>query len=178
MFILLKLVGVSSNAALFGSLVSSLTPYSFGLINAGHLNKIFAMAYMPWVIAGAINLIKKVDIKSILLLSLATTLQLWANHPQIAYYTWMLVGFYFVWEQGSLFYRKNFILKKNLKIFFSMLLSIFFALIMVADPYTEIFNFQQESDRGLKSVLHESNDNTSFEKNGNTQLGGPFILPN
>ena len=42
--------GTSKNSSLFGALVASLTPYSFGLINAGHLNKIFAMAYIPWVL--------------------------------------------------------------------------------------------------------------------------------
>jgi len=91
MFILLRLIGISRNAALFGSLISSLTPYTFGLINAGHLNKIFSMAYIPWVIAAFIYYIKKPSLKSILLLSLSTALQLWANHPQIAYYTWMLI---------------------------------------------------------------------------------------
>jgi len=47
MFVLLRLIGVQHLSALFGSLISGLTPYSFGLINAGHLNKIFAMAYIP-----------------------------------------------------------------------------------------------------------------------------------
>jgi len=164
MFIFLKLFGISRHAALFGSLVASLTPYSFGLINAGHLNKIFAMAYTPWVIAATINLLNKVNIKSILLLAIATALQLWANHPQIAYYTWMLIGFYFVWELGNSFYRKTFIFKKNIKIFLGLLLSVFIALIMVSDPYMEIFKFQKESDRGLTSVLENTQSNTNLEK--------------
>ena len=50
MFLLLRMIGTSKNSSLFGALVASLTPYSFGLINAGHLNKIFAMAYIPWVL--------------------------------------------------------------------------------------------------------------------------------
>ena len=164
MFVFLKLVGISSNAALFGSLISSLTPYSFGLINAGHLNKIFAMAYIPWVIAAAINLINRVDLKSILLLSLATALQLWANHPQIAYYTWMLIGFYFSWELGSSFYQKSFNFQKNIKIFSGILLSIIIALIMVSDPYMQIFEFQKESDRGLESVLDDNGRTTNSDK--------------
>ena len=164
MFVFLKLVGVTSYAALFGSLISSLTPYSFGLINAGHLNKIFAMAYIPWVIAAAINLINNVSIKSILFLSLATAFQLWANHPQIAYYTWMLIGFYFFWELGTSLYQKSFIFQNHIKIFLGIILSVFIALIMVSDPYISIFDFQQESDRGSKSVLEDNNSVTNFDK--------------
>ena len=50
-FFLLKVLGYSSKAGVLGGLITGLTPYSFGLVNAGHLNKIFALAYVPWVIA-------------------------------------------------------------------------------------------------------------------------------
>ena len=92
---------MSRSSALIGSAISALTPYTFGLINAGHLNKIFSMAYIPWVIAAAIYLIDRTTIKALLFLALATALQLWANHPQVAYYTWMVIGFYYVWMGGS-----------------------------------------------------------------------------
>ena len=97
MYVLLQLFGVSKSSAVFGSLVSSLTPYAFGLINAGHLNKIFAMAYIPWVIAAAVYFLNNFNMKGLLLLSLASALQLWANHPQVSYYTWMVIGFYYLW---------------------------------------------------------------------------------
>ena len=104
MFVLLRLFYISKTSALCGSLISALTPYAFGLINAGHLNKIFAMAYMPWVIASAIYFIDRTTLKGLLILSLATALQLWANHPQVAYYTWMVIGLYYVcillWPRG------------------------------------------------------------------------------
>jgi hypothetical protein len=156
MFILLRLIGISRNAALFGSLISSLTPYTFGLINAGHLNKIFSMAYIPWVIAAFIYYIKKPSLKSILLLSLSTALQLWANHPQIAYYTWMLIGFYFVWIIGISIFEKEFNFTKFSKLFFGIITAIILSLIMVSDPYSEIYKFQKYSDRGLKSVLNNN----------------------
>ena len=47
MFVLLRLIGISRNSALFGSLISALTPYTFGLINAGHLNKICLLYTSP-----------------------------------------------------------------------------------------------------------------------------------
>ena len=62
MYVLLRSLGISKYSSLIGGLVSCLTPYTFGLINAGHLNKIFAMAYIPWVIYSSINLIRTTNI--------------------------------------------------------------------------------------------------------------------
>ena len=58
-FFLLKTLGSSSNAGVLGGLITGLTPYGFGLVNAGHLNKIFAMAYVPWVLACFLVFMKK-----------------------------------------------------------------------------------------------------------------------
>ncbi len=165
MFFLLKFIGTSNKASLFGGLISALTPYSFGLINAGHLNKIFAMAYIPWVLLSAIYLIKNYNIRSILLLSLAAALQLWVNHPQIAYYTWMVIGLYFCWDVGIGIKKSKFSMNSSLLKFASILIGLFIALIMVSDPYIDIYNFQKESSRGAESVLNrseESNNSTTW----------------
>ena len=163
MFVLLRLIGISRNSALFGSLISALTPYSFGLINAGHLNKIFAMAYIPWVLAAALYCIRGITLKSILLLAVVTALQLWANHPQIVYYTWMVVGFYFIWVVCISLIEKNFYILKYFKTLLGIILGLLVALILVSDPYYEIYKFHKYSDRGLKSVLND-NEIKTFDK--------------
>ena len=93
LFYLLRQINVSILASIFAGLVSCLTPYTFGLINAGHMNKIFAMAFIPWVLMGALQMNRKPTLKSILFLSLVSALQLWANHPPIVDYTGMVIGF-------------------------------------------------------------------------------------
>ena len=157
MFFLLRFLGISKKSAVFGAIISALTPYSFGLINAGHLNKIFAMAYIPWVLLSAIYSIKNRNIKSILLLSLVTALQLWVNHPQIAYYTWMVIGFYFCWDISLNIKNKNSIRVSMLKLG-SILIGLVIAILMVSDPYADIYNFQKESSRGAKSVLDQTKE--------------------
>ncbi|MFL3008929.1 MAG: hypothetical protein ACJZ14_06080 [Candidatus Neomarinimicrobiota bacterium] len=157
MFFLLKFLGISKKSAVFGAIISALTPYSFGLINAGHLNKIFAMAYIPWVLLSAIYSIKNRNIKSILFLSLVTALQLWVNHPQIAYYTWMVIGFYFCWDISLNIKNKNSIRVSMLKLG-SILIGLVIAILMVSDPYADIYNFQKESSRGAKSVLDQTKE--------------------
>ena len=64
-FFLLKVLGYSGTAGVLGGLITGLTPYSFGLANAGHLNKIFAMAYVPWVFACFLLFMKNKSLKSL-----------------------------------------------------------------------------------------------------------------
>ena len=39
----------SISSSLFGGIAYSLSPHMFGLINAGHNNKIMAIAFIPWI---------------------------------------------------------------------------------------------------------------------------------
>ena len=159
MFVLMNMLGMSRSSALIGSAISALTPYTFGLINAGHLNKIFSMAYIPWVIAAAIYLIDRTTIKAILFLALATALQLWANHPQVAYYTWMVIGFYYVWMVVSSI--KTISIKRSIYPLVGIVAGLILALFMVSDPYLDIYKFQKHSNRGARSVLDRSNQTES-----------------
>ena len=165
-FFLLKTLGSSRNAGVLGGLITGLTPYGFGLVNAGHLNKIFAMAYVPWVLACFLVFMKKKSLKSICVLSLITALQLWANHPQIVYYTWMIIGFYYVWSIGTDYKNKSFSLVSKLNELGGVLIALFLAFIMVSDPYNEVYTFQKHSNRGAKSVL-EKMEETSLGTNWN-----------
>ena len=165
-FFLLKTLGSSSNAGVLGGLITGLTPYGFGLVNAGHLNKIFAMAYVPWVLTCFLVFMKKKSLKSIFVLSLITALQLWANHPQIVYYTWMIIGFYYVWSIGTEYKNKSFSLASKLYELGGVLVALFLAFIMVSDPYNEVYTFQKHSNRGAKSVL-EKMEETSLGTNWN-----------
>ena len=161
MYILLTILSVSRSSALIGGAISALTPYTFGLINAGHLNKIFAMAYIPWVIAAAIYLIDRLSLKSILMLAIVTALQLWANHPQVAYYTWMVIGFYYVWIICSSIKNKTISISSSIYPLGGLVTGIALALLMVSDPYLDIYKFQKYSNRGARSVLDQSGQTES-----------------
>lgn len=156
MFFFLRSLGVGSFGSIIGGLLTGLTPYGFGLINAGHLNKIFAMAFIPWILMFVFDLMKKSTIKSILLVSMASAFQLWANHPQIVYYTWMVIGFYFVWELGSSVKEKSFSAKTSGTQLGGIIVALVIALFMVSDPYVDIYKFQKHSNRGAKSVLDQT----------------------
>ena len=162
LYYFLKYKNISSISALFGGLAYALTPHTFGLINAGHNNKIMAVAFVPWIFFAVSYLFQSKSIKSILLLSLVSAFQLWMNHPQIVYYTWMFV---IMWWAFNSFLNLN---KKKNTVSFKLLILLFASIsitsLMVIDPYLDIFTFQKHSNRGAPSVLDKTNETDSGTK--------------
>ena len=82
--------------------------------------------------------------------------QLWTKHPQIFYYTWMLIVLWWIIDILLSSIGK----KLNIKSIFTslalMVLSAILAIIMVSDPYYDIYRFQKESNRGAPSVLDKT----------------------
>ncbi len=160
-FFLLRVLGYSRKEGVLGGLITGLTPYGFGLVNAGHLNKIFAMAYVPWVFACFLLFMKNKSLKSLSILSLVTALQLWANHPQIVYYTWMIIGFYFVYNIIYEYKKQSLSSKILARQTGGVFVSLLVAFLIVSDPYNEVYTFQKHSNRGAKSVLDKTNETSS-----------------
>jgi len=163
-FIFLRRKNINEWASTLGGLIFALTPYSFGLINAGHNNKILAFAWLPWVFLAAEKVLEKYSLKSILLLGLFTALQMWSNHPQVVYYTWMLIGFRLVWLQGESILDKSWNYKSFSNSFGGLIASVILALTMVGDPYVSVFEFNKYSNRGSSSVLDKTGDTQSGMK--------------
>ena len=160
-FILLRLLKISSISCLFGGIVSGITPYSFGLINAGHTNKIIAMAFVPWILASVIYGMNHKSLKSILMISVPTMFQLWSNHPQVVYYTWMMVVFLWLWNLISDLRLGEFSLKNNGKQMCTIFIGLLISLIVVVHPYYHVYEFQKHSNRGAKSVLDDTKETSS-----------------
>lgn len=94
LYALLRRWGARPSVAAFGALVFVLTPYLRSLIEAGHNTKLKAIAFLPAVLLGADLVFERRNLLSALLLALALSLELRANHAQIAYYGIILLLVY------------------------------------------------------------------------------------
>jgi hypothetical protein len=72
--------------SLIGAIACSFTSYNIVILQAGHVTKAWAIAFMPAVLAGMLLVFRKKFIPGSALLTLALTLELGANHIQITYY--------------------------------------------------------------------------------------------
>ncbi|MET0466922.1 MAG: YfhO family protein [Chitinophagaceae bacterium] len=71
---------------IFGALAFAFATYNPIIISAGHVTKMYAIAYMPFLLAGLINTYEKRYWLGLALTTLGTYVLLNANHPQISYY--------------------------------------------------------------------------------------------
>jgi len=162
MFLYLRRRKLSSVSSMFGAIALSLTPYMFGLINAGHSSKIVAIGYIPFLLLAFDYVFHRSTWRGILYLGLASALQLWANHPQIVYYTWMLAVLMWLWHQISSVVKREWSIKKEGVQTGVIIAAIALASLLVIDPYISAFQFQAHSTRGATSVL---------DKTGETETG-------
>jgi hypothetical protein len=97
-YLMLLVFGVRPYLALGGALCFGLSTFFVISIQAGHMWKIRAIAYMPLVIAGVKLIFDRKLIAGFVLTTFGLALEINANHPQITYYLFLLLLFYGISE--------------------------------------------------------------------------------
>lgn len=93
-YIMLLVFGIRPYLALSGAICFGLSTFFVISIQAGHMWKIRAIAYMPIVIAGIKLIFDRKLLAGFILTTLSLALEINANHPQITYYLFLLLLFY------------------------------------------------------------------------------------
>ena len=62
----------------------------------GHGSQMMSASYIPWIILYLFKIYKTPKVLNYLLFSILIGFQLQRGHVQIAYYTWMMIGLFFV----------------------------------------------------------------------------------
>jgi hypothetical protein len=88
----------------FGALAFAFATYNPIIIAAGHVTKMFAIAYMPLLVAGLINTYERRYWLGLALTTLGTYTLISSNHPQISYYTFIIaaavtIAYFVSWAQ-------------------------------------------------------------------------------
>jgi hypothetical protein len=96
MYLLLLALRIDWRIALMGGIISAVTVYNADIVEAGHSTKMFALALAPGVFAGAVWLLRGQMLLGGGFLALFAGMQIAANHVQITYYTFLLLGIYFL----------------------------------------------------------------------------------
>jgi hypothetical protein len=90
-YIALLLFGVNPWLSIIGALAFGFSSYNFIIIAAGHNTKAIAIGYMAPIIAGLYYAMKKNLWLGGAIFALFLALQVYANHLQITYYTFLIV---------------------------------------------------------------------------------------
>ncbi|WP_165025789.1 YfhO family protein [Dysgonomonas sp. ZJ279] len=149
-YLLFSLMGLKPVTAALGAIAYSLSSYNIVILEAGHVTKAWAIAYMPLIIAGMMVLFKRKYLLGGLLMALGLALQIKNNHLQITYYTALLCVFIYI---GLII---DFIKAKEIKGIFKATAILAIAVVMAAfcnmgNIYSN-YEMSKESTRG-KSEL-------------------------
>ncbi|MBN2807635.1 MAG: YfhO family protein [Prolixibacteraceae bacterium] len=173
-YLCLILFGISPWLSLFGALLFSFASYFFILAGAGHITKLWALAYLPPLIGAIHYTFNKNKLIGALLTTLFLALEISSVHPQITYYGLIAVLLYGIFK---LVYA---IVEKTVKPFFIstlyLIIPLFIAVgvnanyLLSTQEYskystrggTELTKTETESDKGLSKdyILDYSYDVT------------------
>lgn len=95
-YILFCVLGVKPSVAVLGAIAYSLSSYNIIIIEAGHVTKAWALAYLPLVVAGMMVMFKRKYLLGGILFALGLALQIKSNHLQITFYTGLLCLFLYI----------------------------------------------------------------------------------
>ncbi len=96
LYLLLSVMGADWRVAIFGALAYGITTYNIDILEAGHTTKMIALAFAPGVLAGMVLAFRGNYLLGGSLMALFISMQVYANHVQITYYTLLLCGIYFL----------------------------------------------------------------------------------
>ena len=167
-YIFILSLGFKNRFAFFGAICYGLSTYLLIIIQVGHNTKSVALGYLPLVFASLNYIFKNKSIWPLILLSLFMGLQIRANHYQITYYMFILIGIFMGFKLFESFRHKQ--LKsfgsKTLKIFFSVLI----ALGLNATSIFSTYEYSKYSTRSKSDItidesgrLLEINDGLSYD---------------
>jgi len=158
-YILMLAFGVDWRISAIGALAFGLSSYSLIIIEAGHVTKAYAMAYMPMIVGGVYLAYKRNIYLGTLLTATALSMQVAINHLQITYYTLIIILFM------GLFMLIDSIREKQLNIFIKRsAILLVGAILAVGTNFQNIATVQEYSNysiRGKSDLTNDAGNKTS-----------------
>ena len=109
LYLLLGVMRVDWRLSLLGALVFGISTFNMDIIAAGHSTKMIALGLAPGLLASAILAFRGQYIIGGSLFALFTALELYANHYQITYYTFLILAILGVSELINTIKNKEFL---------------------------------------------------------------------
>ena len=150
-YILMLHLGFNALTAFIAGISFALSTHFIGLLEIGHNSKFKAIVYIPWIFWGVHYLWKSRSVLSLGLTSLFIIGQMRENHPQVTYYTFLMLGIFWIFKLIDAIKNKQvgkFALFSGLLIFAGII-----SLLAVAQPYLSTVEYGEYTMRGGKSGL-------------------------
>jgi len=155
-YILCVILRFNPMVGIFGALAFAYSTYNPLIVSAGHETKMMAIAYMPLLLGGLLLIFNKRYWIGLALATLGAVFELMANHPQIAYYFFLIagavtIGYIIIWIKNKDF--KHFAISVALSAVAALV-----ALGCYSLAYLTTTEYARYTMRGGKSVEIQGNE--------------------
>ncbi len=142
-------IGVGRGGAFLGGIIFALCSENLTLINAGHIQKIEAIVWLPWILLAFESALAGGRIFHYLLTGLLLSVQFFHMHWQISFYTCLCVAVYWLFRVVFLWHDDESYRIKGLfrDIALSAVMVVFF-FTTIAMSFAPLLSWSKQSERG------------------------------
>lgn len=158
-FIALLLFGVKPWLSLIGAFAFAFSSYNLIIIEAGHITKMIAIAFLPPIIAGIYHAYNKKMLVGSVVMMIFLAIQLLVNHLQITYYTLLIILIYFIFELIRTIKEKK--QKAFLKTSGILLIGAIIAISTNFSQIITVYDYGKDSIRGKSELTIDKDNKTS-----------------
>lgn len=158
-YFLLSTLRIRPWLAAVGAIALAFTSYNFVYIEAGHLNRAYAIAYLPFIMGAIFMCYRGSRLWGPVLLALFLALEIRANHVQTTYYLFLAMLIYVLF---ALYYAFK---DKQLKSFFQasalQLVAVAVAVLVNASVLFPTYEYSKLTIRGPSNIVKVDEGNSS-----------------
>jgi hypothetical protein len=158
-YLALLMFGVSPWVGIVGAFAYAFSTYNIIIIDAGHITKVMALGYMPLVIAAVYHAFTSNRLRGSVLLGIFLSLQIYVNHLQITYYTFIIVAFMGIFEFVSSFLNSK--MKEYGKTMAYLTVGAMLALASNLTTLWTVYEYGQFSMRGKPNLVDHDKPKTT-----------------
>lgn len=149
-YILFIVMGFSPVVSIFGAIAYSMSSYNIIILEAGHVTKAWALAYLPLIVGSMMVMFKRKYLLGGLLMALGLALQIKNNHLQVTYYTGLLCVFIYLALVIQSISKKN--VAGLLKASGILVVAVAIAVMCNMGSFYSNYIMSKESTRGLSEL--------------------------
>ena len=113
-YLLLRRLDLDRFSSAISAMAFSIMPHVTAMLVYGHGSQVMTIAYIPWIFYGYLRLKENASLSNLGIFSLFVGLQILRGHPQIAYYTWLMLALCLLVDLAFFLINR----KRDIKFFF------------------------------------------------------------